>query len=279
VRLLEHHPIEVTLDRDAPLGFCIRAGGEELAQSQLESPQVTAVVSTIAAHPRVRDAMVAAQRRIADGGSVVMAGRDIGSVVLPQASCKIYLTASAGARIARRRAQLEAAGLDVKAHDLATEIRERDRLDESRAISPLRVAAGAHIIDSSPLSAEDVVARIARIVQAAGTIRLQRGAYAVTVAIYRATGSRNGIDLDVDQALVIRIRDGRWQDVTAVPHDPQFERFWASELRKVEIGTECAGAVMCTPSFQCFIVWRLLPGWPGTVDVSSIGSGFPCAGT
>jgi len=159
VRLCAQHRIRVALDRDAPLGFRIYAGDRELSQSDLEAPEVTAVVSTIAAHPRVREAMVAEQRRIADRGPVVMAGRDIGTVVLPEAQVKIFLTASVRARVERRRAQLEQAGIDVSGHDLAEEIEERDRLDESRASSPLRKADDAVVVDSSSLSVEEVVER------------------------------------------------------------------------------------------------------------------------
>jgi cytidylate kinase len=160
VRLCGQHRIHVTLDRHAPLGFHIYAGERELSQSDLESPEVTAVVSTIAAHPRVREAMVDEQQRIAAGGPVVMAGRDIGTVVLPGAQVKIFLTASVQARVERRRAQLEEAGVDVSAHELAKEIEERDRLDENRATSPLRKAEDAIVIDSSDLSVDEVVDRI-----------------------------------------------------------------------------------------------------------------------
>ena len=122
VRLCEQNRIHVEMDRSAQLGFRIFAGEMELTQAQLESPQVTAVVSTIAAHPRVRDAMVEEQRRIAREGPVVMAGRDIGTVVLPDAALKVFLTASVEARVARRRAQLEDAGVDVSVNELRKEI-------------------------------------------------------------------------------------------------------------------------------------------------------------
>ena len=160
VRLCEQHRIRVVLDRDSQLGFRIFTGLHELTQTDLESPEVTAVVSTIAAHPRVRDAMVSEQRRIAQEGPVVMAGRDIGTVVLPDAPFKIFLTASVQARVARRRAQLEEAGIDVSLHELTSEIEERDRLDENRKTSPLRQAPDAHRIDSSTMSADEVVEQI-----------------------------------------------------------------------------------------------------------------------
>ncbi len=164
LRLLLHNPLDVRLDRLAPLGFRICTGTSELTAAQLESSQVTAVVSTIAAHRGIREAMVLQQRAIAEQGSVVMAGRDIGSVVLPQASVKIFLTASVEARVERRRSQLARAGVDVNAHELAREIEERDRLDETRSSSPLKKAPDSHVIDSSRLTADQVVDRICALV-------------------------------------------------------------------------------------------------------------------
>jgi CMP/dCMP kinase len=164
-RLMSAAPIEVELDESAQLGFCISAAGRALDEAALSSNEVTAIVSVVAAQPEVRAEMVRAQRRIAEKGSVVMAGRDIGTVVLPNARVKIYLTASLPARIARRRLQLEAAGVDVDVHRLAEEIEERDRLDRTRAISPLQPAADAHIIDSSDIDADGVVDEIIAIVK------------------------------------------------------------------------------------------------------------------
>jgi cytidylate kinase len=165
-RLMTTAPIEVDLDESAALGFRIVAGARELDEAALLSHEVTAIVSVVAAQAEVRSEMVRAQRRIAELGPVVMAGRDIGTVVLPNAPVKIYLTASVPARIARRRAQLERAGVDVDAHRLAEEIEERDRLDQTRAISPLAPAPDAHIIDSSEIDAEGVVDQICAIVAA-----------------------------------------------------------------------------------------------------------------
>jgi cytidylate kinase len=159
VRLFDQQ-IRVSLDGGAQLGFRVFWKETELTQDELDTPVVTAVVSIVAAHPRVREAMVREQCRIAAEGPVVMAGRDIGTVVLPNASCKIFLTASVAARVRRRRAQLEMAGVDVSAHELTQEIEERDRLDETRKNSPLRQAPDAHVIDSSTLTAEQVVDEI-----------------------------------------------------------------------------------------------------------------------
>jgi cytidylate kinase len=159
-RLALASPIEVVLDRTAPLGFRVSAGGQELEERALQSNEVTAIVSAVATHPEVRSAMVQAQRRIAGSAPVVMAGRDIGTVVLRDAPVKIYLTASLPARIARRRAQLERSGIAVDPDRLAKEIEERDRLDQNRAISPLAPAPDAHVIDSSEMNAERVVDQI-----------------------------------------------------------------------------------------------------------------------
>jgi len=98
-----------------------------------------------------------------------MAGRDIGTVVLPDASVKIFLTASVAARVERRRAQLAAAGVDVSAHRLTEEIEERDRLDRTRPVSPLLPAPDAHVVDSSSTTVEETVERICGIVGATRT--------------------------------------------------------------------------------------------------------------
>jgi cytidylate kinase len=164
--LAEAQPIEVALDESAPLGFRISAGGRELDETMLQSNEVTAIVSTVASHPEVRGAMVLAQRRVANGAAVVMAGRDIGTVVLPDARVKIFLTASVPARVARRCAQLEEAGARVDVHRLAEELEERDRLDRTRAVSPLVPAPDAHIIDSSDIGIDQVVDEICAIVAA-----------------------------------------------------------------------------------------------------------------
>ncbi len=167
LRLCETHRIRVELDENAPLGFRIYAGDRELDEADLQSNEVTAVVSTVAARPEVRRAMVDLQRDVASDWPVVMAGRDIGTVVLPHAPVKIFLTASVDARVARRRAQLVAAGADVDAHTLTAEIEERDRLDTTRAASPLEAAPDAHCIDSSAMTAEQVADAIVAIAERA----------------------------------------------------------------------------------------------------------------
>ncbi|MEO6836277.1 MAG: (d)CMP kinase [Candidatus Tumulicola sp.] len=169
-RLAAAQPIGVVPDASASLGLrIVGADGREFTEATLQSNEVTAIVSTVAAHAEVRTAMVAAQRRIAAAGPVVMAGRDIGTVVLPDAEVKIYLTASVSARVERRREQLERAGANVDVRRLSQEIEERDRLDRTRAISPLAPAADAHPIDSSDLTVGQVVDEICAIVARAET--------------------------------------------------------------------------------------------------------------
>ena len=167
VRLCRDRAVRVALDAAAPLGFRVFAGSQELDEITLQSNEVTAIVSTIAKHAGVREAMVDEQRRIAGKGSVVMAGRDIGTVVLPNAPVKIFLTASVAARVERRLAQYKAAGVDVSTHQLSKEIEERDRLDRDRTVSPLLPAPDAHEVDSSGLTADQVVDAICAIVETA----------------------------------------------------------------------------------------------------------------
>ena len=167
LRLLEVRPIDIRLDPLSPMGFAVFAGGEALAEADLQANAASVVVSTIAAHPKIRERMVAKQRRIAELGPVIMAGRDIGTVVLPDAQVKVFLTASIGARVQRRREQFARSGTAIDAHALYTELEERDRLDESRANSPLQIPPDAHVIDSSDLGIDDVVSKIAALASAA----------------------------------------------------------------------------------------------------------------
>ncbi len=109
--------------------------------------------------------MVAEQRAIAAEGPVVMAGRDIGTVVLPQAQFKFYLTASVEERADRRAKEFAERGLDVGIDEVREQI-ERDRLDCNRAVAPLRAAEDAILIDSTALAATDVLAQMRAIIAA-----------------------------------------------------------------------------------------------------------------
>lgn len=160
LEVVQLHPVHVTLDRHAPLGFRIYAGTHEFGE-ELYGNDVSPVASVVAAHPGVRAEMVVRQRAIAREGTVVMAGRDIGTVVLPDAPLKVFLTASVDARVERRRAELAAQGVSIDAHTLREQILERDHLDANRRVAPLRVASDAVEIDSSDMTVSDVVEHIA----------------------------------------------------------------------------------------------------------------------
>jgi len=127
---------------------------------RIREQDVSRRVSLVARVPGVREEMVRRQREIAAAGNVVMEGRDIGSVVLPEAQIKIFLTASIQARAARRQAELAARGVRVNMDELTRDIADRDRLDSTRAVAPLAPADDALIIDCSDLSVSQVVDRI-----------------------------------------------------------------------------------------------------------------------
>lgn len=127
------------------------------ATPHLRTPDVEAGVSIVAAVPGVREHMVARQRLEAERGAVVMVGRDIGTVVAPDARVKIYLDASSPVRAQRRAAELRAHGRAVSEHDVFQDLLRRDAMDARRASSPLRADASAQTIDTSNLSLAQVV--------------------------------------------------------------------------------------------------------------------------
>jgi cytidylate kinase len=117
----------------------------------------------ISAIPGVREALVAQQRRLGQGG-VVMAGRDIGTVVFPNADHKFFLTASLDEKVRRRAAQYEKRGEHVDAEAMRREVEARDRVDTERAVAPLRPAPDAIVIDTDQLDVEQVVDVILRLI-------------------------------------------------------------------------------------------------------------------
>lgn len=131
--------------------------GEDVT-SHLRDPEVEANVSAFSALPPVRDAMVKQQREIAARQPSVLAGRDIGTVVLPDAALKFYLDASAEARAERRRKQFGGWGKEQAARDTQRDIASRDAVDTSRATSPLRPAEDAIIVDTTALALDEMIA-------------------------------------------------------------------------------------------------------------------------
>jgi cytidylate kinase len=117
----------------------------------------------------VRRGLLGLQRRLGHAGGVVLEGRDIGTVVFPDAEVKVFLTASDEARAKRRFDELERAGHEVDFDEVLNDIRERDRLDSQRDIAPMRAADDAIVLDSSHLDLEQVIVRLEDIVRSAGS--------------------------------------------------------------------------------------------------------------
>jgi cytidylate kinase len=126
---------------------------------------VDANVSIVAAYRGVRLAMSEQQRQIGKRGRVVMVGRDIGTVILPEADLKIYLDASASERARRRYEEMKARGLEARLNDVLSMVLERDRIDSTRDIAPLRVAPDAVLIDSEKLNAEETFEHVVRLLE------------------------------------------------------------------------------------------------------------------
>ena len=131
----------------------------------IRSTEVTAIVSKVAAIGAVREAMVAQQRRMGEAGGVLMDGRDIGTVVFPNAQLKVFLTASVEERALRRYKELVAKGEKVDLAQLQKDIASRDKQDSERAISPLRQAEDALLLDTSDMNIEQVTDKILQLVQ------------------------------------------------------------------------------------------------------------------
>jgi cytidylate kinase len=151
--------LDVSFDVDETGGERVLQGGEDVTQSlRLEATGNAA--SRVAAMPSVRAALLERQRAFAAPPGLVADGRDMGTVVFPQAGLKVFLTASAEERAKRRHKQLMEKGVTVNLAGLSQEIRERDQRDSNRAVSPLRPAPDAVVVDSTGMSIEEVVDRI-----------------------------------------------------------------------------------------------------------------------
>jgi len=130
------------------------------ASAKLNQPEVAENVAIVAKVAGVRRAMVAAQRMVAQQGGIIVAGRDIGTVVLPQAELKVFLTASVEERASRRYKQSSQKRVNVNYEIILAELKERDEADSTRSISPLKPASDAIIIDTEKLTLKQVVDKI-----------------------------------------------------------------------------------------------------------------------
>ncbi|MGI6604365.1 MAG: (d)CMP kinase [Firmicutes bacterium] len=138
--------------------------GEEVTRA-LRSPEVNEMVSHVAKVPGVRRELTRLQQKLGAAGGVVMDGRDVGTVVLPQAEVKVFLTASIEERVRRRLREMEDRGYPVSTVAVKREVLARDCEDESRALAPLKPAADAVLLDSTYLSVNQVVKKIVSLVR------------------------------------------------------------------------------------------------------------------
>jgi cytidylate kinase len=162
-------PLSVGYDPDEDRAYL----DAEDVSSEIRGDAVTKAVSAVSAVPAVRARLVGLQRELAAGpGSVVVEGRDIGTVVLPDADVKIFLTASAEERARRRNEQNVAGSLGNDYEAVLADVKRRDHLDSTRAVSPLRAADDALVVDTSDMSESEVIAHLVELVdQRAGASR------------------------------------------------------------------------------------------------------------
>jgi cytidylate kinase len=139
--------------------------GEDVS-TEIRGGAVTQAVSAVSSVPAVRTRLVELQRTLAQGpGSVVVEGRDIGTVVLPDADVKVFLTASPETRARRRNDQNVAAGLPDDYEGVLADVRRRDHLDSTRAVSPLRAASDAVVVDTSAMTESEAIAHLLGLVR------------------------------------------------------------------------------------------------------------------
>jgi CMP/dCMP kinase len=161
-------PVMAELAREAVLEIdsdLVRIDGRDVTRA-IRTPEIDRAAARAARLPGVREVLVARQRAIGRDGRVVMEGRDVGTVVFPQADVKIYLDASPEERARRRAADpAHAAGQQAALADVASELQARDHSDRTRATSPLTVAADAVLVDTTQLGIQQVVDRVFQIVE------------------------------------------------------------------------------------------------------------------
>ncbi len=157
--------------KDGEDGQRVFLEGSEVTE-EIREPRISAGASRVSAHPEVRAALLGIQRKLGQNGGVVMEGRDIGTVVFPDAEIKAFVSGSPEIRARRRFDELVARGVQVDFDETLREVIERDRRDEKRAVAPLKPAADAEMIDSGPFTADQVadhvVARVEKYLREVG---------------------------------------------------------------------------------------------------------------
>jgi cytidylate kinase len=137
----------------------VRLDGEDVSAA-IRAAEVSTAASKVSVHPEVRREMVARQRAMGDEGGIVMDGRDIGSIVFPDADLKFYVDADPAQRARRRQAELREAGVEMDVAAVERDVRARDYADTHRAESPLTRAADALVVDTTGLSLDEVIASL-----------------------------------------------------------------------------------------------------------------------
>ena len=157
--------LSLTLDRDAEGRSRLSIAGTDRSD-HIRTPQISDGASRVSRHPAVRSALLGLQRRLGAQGKVVLEGRDIGTVVFPDAEVKVFLTASDEARAKRRHRELAGAGHHEDFAQVLTDIRERDRRDSERDVAPLKPAPDAIVLDTSDIELDEVVDQLEAMVTA-----------------------------------------------------------------------------------------------------------------
>lgn len=154
-----------------PFNFSIENGtlviyyGMKKLDEELRQQEIANEASRISQTPFVREYLTSRQRRLADIGDIVAEGRDMTTVVFPDATVKIYLTADLATRAQRRFLEYQGKGTAVEYADLEAQIRERDKADQERSLAPLRAADDAFVLDTSQIGIEQVVERLVAVIQ------------------------------------------------------------------------------------------------------------------
>jgi cytidylate kinase len=151
-------------DRDPKKGVRVRIGTEDITEA-IRAPHIGMGASTVSAHGQVRDALLDLQREAGRQGGVVLEGRDIGTVVFPDAEVKFFLTARPEVRAHRRYEELRAKGAVVTLEETLADVRRRDEQDTMRALAPLRRASDAVLIDNSNISIDQTVAQMVDVIR------------------------------------------------------------------------------------------------------------------
>jgi len=162
--------LDISLKPDSNGSVRVFVDGTDVTR-EIRSPEVNKMVSPVAAIPEVRALMVAKQRAMAASGGVVMEGRDITTVVMPDAEVKVYLDASQEERARRRVRELRSSGYEVSVDETLEEIRHRDTIDSQRECSPLTKGEDAFVLDTTGMPVESVVAYVVRLARKAQEMR------------------------------------------------------------------------------------------------------------